>query len=189
MYTQLCINTNHGMSFTIQGGFDYQMWFWILISKTNFCNVTLNCLRKSYISSMGPLSNAYMHKVVQGRLCGSNIHSVCAGLTSCSYFYCPTKTQDLPKAQRKLNKSYHHLLIGFLGFWCIGWIALWQTWKSSQTNKRHHKHVGPAIRQDVVQSTYCVHTLHTKKISSNLNSLNGFTKETGSSNVKLVLIR
>ncbi len=33
-------------------------------------------------------------------------------------------------------------------------------------------------------STYCVHTLNTKKISSDLNSLNTFTKETGSNKVK-----
>ncbi len=38
-------------------------------------------------------------------------------------------------------------------------------------------------------STYCVHTVNTKTIRSNLNSLNTFTKETGSPHVKLVLIR
>ncbi len=38
-------------------------------------------------------------------------------------------------------------------------------------------------------SNYCVHTLNTKTIHSNLNSLNTFTKETGSPDVKLVLIR
>jgi hypothetical protein len=35
----------------------------------------------------------------------------------------------------------------------------------------------------------CPHTVNTKTIHSNLNSLNTFTKETGSPNVKLVLIR
>jgi hypothetical protein len=38
-------------------------------------------------------------------------------------------------------------------------------------------------------STFFVHTLNTKTIRSNLNSLNTFTKETGSPNMKLVLIR
>jgi hypothetical protein len=38
-------------------------------------------------------------------------------------------------------------------------------------------------------STYGVHTLNTKTICSNLNSLNTFTKETSSPNVKLVVIR
>jgi hypothetical protein len=33
--------------------------------------------------------------------------------------------------------------------------------------------------------SYCVHTLNTKKIYSNLNSLNTFLKETGSNKVKL----
>jgi hypothetical protein len=38
-------------------------------------------------------------------------------------------------------------------------------------------------------STYCVHTVNTKTICSNLNSLNTFTTETRSPNVKPVLIR
>jgi multidrug transporter EmrE-like cation transporter len=38
-------------------------------------------------------------------------------------------------------------------------------------------------------SAYRVHTLNTKTIHSNLNSLNTFTKETSSPNVKLILIR
>jgi hypothetical protein len=158
MYTQLCINTNHGMSFTIQGGFDYQMWFWILISKTNFCNVSLNCLRKSYISSMGPLSNAYMHKVVQGHLCGSNIHSMCAGLTSCSYVYCPHKNTRLPKAQRKLNKSYHHLLIGFLGFWCIGWI---ETFDKLEDHHKQTKGITNTLALPIDKMLYNLPTVYT----------------------------
>jgi hypothetical protein len=36
---------------------------------------------------------------------------------------------------------------------------------------------------------YCGHTPNTQKIHSDLNSLNTFTKETSSLNVKLVLIR
>jgi hypothetical protein len=35
----------------------------------------------------------------------------------------------------------------------------------------------------------CPHSEHQKKICSNLNSLNTFSKETGSPNVKLILIR
>jgi hypothetical protein len=35
----------------------------------------------------------------------------------------------------------------------------------------------------------CVYSLNTKKICSDLNSLNTFTKETGSPNVKLVLMQ
>jgi hypothetical protein len=35
----------------------------------------------------------------------------------------------------------------------------------------------------------CPHTLNTKTIHSNLKSLNTFTKETGSPNVKLILLR
>jgi hypothetical protein len=46
------------------------------------------------------------------------------------------------------------------------------------------------IDKDVVHlPTYYVHTLNNKKIRSNLNSLNTFTKETGLPNVKTILIR
>jgi hypothetical protein len=47
----------------------------------------------------------------------------------------------------------------------------------------------PIDKDVVVHLTYCVHTLNTKKIRSDLNSLNTFTKQTGSHNVKPVLIR
>ncbi len=53
---------------------------------------------------------------------------------------------------------------------------------------RHHRHSGPANGEDVVHLPYCVHTLNTKTIHSNLNNLNTFTKEIGSSNVKLILL-
>ncbi len=53
---------------------------------------------------------------------------------------------------------------------------------------RHHRHSGPTNGEDVVHLPYCVHTLNTKTIHSNLNNLNTFTKEISSSNVKLILV-
>ncbi len=47
------------------------------------------------------------------------------------------------------------------------------------TKTRRHKHIGGVL-------IICVHTLNTKTIHSNPNSLNTFTKETGSPYVKLV---
>jgi hypothetical protein len=44
------------------------------------------------------------------------------------------------------------------------------------------------IDKDVVHLLNYVHTLNTKTIRSNLNSLNTFTKETSSSNVTPVLL-
>jgi hypothetical protein len=48
------------------------------------------------------------------------------------------------------------------------------------TKARHHKHAGLANKIRCCTSTYCVHTLNTKTICSNLNGLNTFTKETSS---------
>jgi hypothetical protein len=49
---------------------------------------------------------------------------------------------------------------------------------------RHHKHTGPANRSDVVHLPTVSTLFNSKKIHSNLNNLNTFTKETSSTNVK-----
>jgi hypothetical protein len=53
-------------------------------------------------------------------------------------------------------------------------------------NKASQTQLALPIDKDVV---HLLHTLNTKKIHSDLNGLNTFTKETGPYNVKLVLIR
>jgi hypothetical protein len=54
---------------------------------------------------------------------------------------------------------------------------------SSTLERRRHKHAGPANKIRCRTSTYCVHTLNTKK--NLLNSLNTFTKETSSPNARV----
>ncbi len=59
---------------------------------------------------------------------------------------------------------------------------------SMKVNKASQTH-WPCQQVRCCTSTYCVHGVNTKKTRSNLNGLNIFTKETGSPNVKLILIR
>jgi hypothetical protein len=74
--------------------------------------------------------------------------------------------------------------VGILKSWkyCISYLP---SLKQSITNTL----ALPIDKMLYILSIYCVHTVNTKKIHSNLNSLNTFTKETGSPNMKLVLIR
>ncbi len=139
------------------------------------------------------VSNVCMHKVVQSCLCRSNTHSVCAGLTSCSYIYCPIK-HKIPQSPNKVEQV-NFLFFSFISSspnWLLSFLV--DGLDSPLTNLKIICNKASQTRWPCQQircctSTYCVHTLHTKKISSNLNSLNTFTKVTGSSNVKLVLIR
>ncbi len=79
---------------------------------------------------------------------------------------------------------------------CLQYIALEQhevsRFRSIEYNMKRNKAsqtLWPCQQIRCCTSTYCVHTLNTKKICSNLKSLNTFTKEIGSPNVKPVLIR
>ncbi len=105
------------------------------------------------------------------------------------FFLFPSSSQSVPLMVLKSNQVSPALLIK--SFQKIlraqseaPWFERSQCDKTKQgiTNK-----LALAIRR-CCTSTYCVHTLNTKTIHSNLNSLNTFTKETSSSNVKPVLI-
>jgi hypothetical protein len=60
-----------------------------------------------------------------------------------------------------------------------------QTSRSLNRIKQDMLLVPKTIHAQHCTSTYSVHTLNTKRIHSNINSVNSFTKETGSNKVKL----
>jgi len=69
------------------------------------------------------------------------------------------------------------------------WEKTWKkVWALLNTKQDITNTLTLPIDKGCCTSIYCVHSLNTKTIHANLNSLNTFTKETGSSNLKLVLI-